>query len=247
MALAGLYVHIPFCIQKCCYCDFFSITDLSKKTTYLDALTIEWKMYLQNPPFGGFHFDTLYFGGGTPSVYDASDLKKIISRITPYLSQNVELTCEVNPATLSREQLARYRDIGINRLSIGVQSFHDQELAFLGRIHRAAEAEQFIQHVKSSGFENWGIDLIFGIPGQTIDSWRDSLRRTLALAPKHISLYGLTVEEGTPLASAVHSRRVRLCHEESERHMYLLALELLGKAGYEHYEISNFSLPGFRS
>ncbi len=244
---AGLYVHVPFCLKKCIYCDFYSTTDLSKQPAFFDALVAEWKMIVQNPPFGGFYFDTLYFGGGTPSVLRPRDLKRVVVQFLPWLAEKSEITCEVNPATLTGAQLEQYRKSGINRLSVGIQSFDDKNLAFLSRLHTAQEAVSFIKKVKSAGFENWGIDLIFGIPGQTEKTWRTGLQRAVDLGPRHVSVYALTVEEGTPLARAVRRNEVQPCPDEVEAGMYITALEVLGNAGYEHYEISNFSRPGYRS
>lgn len=249
MIQAALYIHFPFCKQKCTYCDFYSITNQSLKLKYISALQKEIKLYEKNPPFGGFSFSTLYFGGGTPSLLSPRQVEKIISSIRKAfpITQDIEISLEANPGTLESGPFKDYLHAGINRLTIGTQSFNDRDLKFLTRIHSAAQAENSILSAQKAGFQNIGIDLIFAVPGQSLHDWENNLRKAIKLKPQHISMYGLTFEEGTPLTKALRLGKIKKCSEELERQMYLLGKQLLQDAGYEHYEISNFALPGFRS
>ncbi|NIA28496.1 MAG: radical SAM family heme chaperone HemW [Actinobacteria bacterium] len=249
MNRAALYIHFPFCKHKCNYCDFYSITNQSLKLKYISALQKEIKLYEKNPPFGGFSFSTLYFGGGTPSLLSPQEVGKIISSIRQafHITKDIEISMEANPGTLESAPFENYLKAGVNRLTIGTQSFNDRDLRFLTRIHSAAQAENAILSAQKAGFQNIGIDLIFAVPGQTLDGWEQNVRKATELKPQHISMYSLTFEEGTPLTKALRLGKVEKCSEELERQMYLLGKQLLQNAGYEHYEISNFALPGFRS
>ncbi|NOY57512.1 MAG: radical SAM family heme chaperone HemW [Calditrichaeota bacterium] len=249
MTKAALYIHVPFCKHKCNYCDFYSITDQSPKLKYINALQKEIKLYEKNPPFGGFSFSTLYFGGGTPSLLSPRQVEKIISLIRNAfpVTKDIEISLEANPGTLESSPFKDYLNAGINRLTIGTQSFNDRDLKFLTRIHSAAQAEKAILSAQKAGFQNIGIDLIFALPGQTLRDWENNLRKAIRLKPQHISMYGLTFEEGTPLTISLRLGKVEKCSEELERQMYLLGKQFLQDAGYEHYEISSFALPGFRS
>lgn len=244
--MTSLYVHIPFCERKCLYCDFYSVTDTERVEEFLAALMRE--ISLQKDHSDGVTFETIFFGGGTPSLLAPAQVEKILShlhaafRITP----DAEVTLEANPGTVTGETLRAFRFLGINRLSIGVQSFHDHELKALGRIHDRAEAFRCIDHARAAGFNNISLDLIYSIPGQTLAEWEDNLRTTVDLAPQHIAAYSLIIEEGTPLAGMVRAGEARMNSTDLEAEMYERAMELLGAHGYEHYEVSNYALPGFR-
>ncbi len=248
MQTAALYIHFPFCTNKCIYCDFYSITDQSWQKRFLSALAAEIELAKTTPPFEGFVFSTIFFGGGTPSLMSAEEISFILSLLKSRLlfADDIEVTCEVNPGTLTRNKSKAFRAAGINRLSIGVQSFQDDELRALTRIHNAHTAHQSVQYARQAGFDNISIDLIFGIQGQTLASWRQTLAAAVQLRPQHISMYGLTVEPDTPLHRLIGKGKMQKCDEELEREMYLLGKETLEAAGYEHYEISNFALPGYR-
>lgn len=249
MSAASLYLHYPFCRRKCNYCDFYSITSMNKSPAFLDALFQDIKMQAAKPPFSDFSYNTLYFGGGTPSLIPPVSLALLVQRLTEVFnfSGNAEISFEANPGTILLDRLQAFKEAGFNRLTLGVQSFHDDELAFLTRIHSADEAKQAIDMARSCGFDNIGIDLIFGIPGQSLGSWRASLDQTLRILPEHVSVYGLTYEAGTPLSRLERVGRLSKCSDDLERDMYLLGRQMLTEAGYEHYEISNFALPGYRS
>lgn len=244
--MTSLYVHIPFCERKCLYCDFYSVTDTERVEEFLAALMRE--ISLQKDHSDGVTFETIFFGGGTPSLLAPAQVEKILShlhaafRITP----DAEVTLEANPGTVTGETLRAFRFLGINRLSIGVQSFHDHELKALGRIHDRAEAFRCIDHARAAGFNNISLDLIYSIPGQTLAEWEDNLRTTVDLTPQHIAAYSLIIEEGTPLAGMVRAGEARMNSTDLEAEMYERAMELLGAHGYEHYEVSNYALPGFR-
>jgi oxygen-independent coproporphyrinogen-3 oxidase len=193
-------------------------------------------------------FETIFFGGGTPSLLTPGQVERILShlhaafRITP----EAEVTLEANPGTVTDEKLRSFRSLGINRLSIGIQSFHDRELQALGRIHDRAEAFRCVEHARGAGFDNISIDLIYSTPGQTLAGWEDDLRIATDLAPQHIAAYSLILEEGTPLARLVETGTIRMNSAHREAEMYKQAMELLDAHGYEHYEVSNYALPGFR-
>ncbi len=245
----ALYLHIPFCERKCSYCDFFSITEKEKLAPFVDALLLEIEYYAQNPPFGGFSVSTIYLGGGTPSLLSAQQLYKILDKIHTVFSvrNDAEVTLEANPGALDNNHLAGYRQLGVNRLSLGIQSFQDAELQQLGRIHTSTDAERAIVAARQAGFDNLGLDFIFAIPHQDMAHWRQTLTRALDYRPEHLSCYSLSIETGTPLSRLVEQNSVQPCNEELAREMFIATQETLIQAGYEHYEISNYSLPGFRS
>ncbi len=249
MGACALYIHFPYCKHKCIYCDFYSITLLKSKEQFIESLLKEIQLYKSNPPFDFNPFSTLYFGGGTPSLLSPDEFTLILKTIqTSFkLTQNIEISIEANPGTVLEKNLFAYRKAGINRMTIGVQSFNENELKILTRIHSTKEAVKAIHSARQAGFDNIGIDLIFGIPGQSLASWRDTLKKAVDILPQHISMYGLTYEAGAPLTRAVEKDELFKCDEELEREMYLTGIEFLEKAGYEHYEISNFALPGARS
>ena len=236
-AAAGLYIHVPFCRSKCSYCGFASEVGLSGVPSYLVALSNEARAYHDHFQI----FDTLYLGGGTPSVLSKDEIEALITlahrefEVTP----DAEITVEVNPGDVDEDWLAAARSMGVNRISLGVQSFRDRELRLLGRRHDAAQAEAAMQTVRQVGFDNLGVDLIFGLPGQEISDLERSLQRALSYAPEHLSCYQLTVEPGTVLSRRIAAGEIRLPGEEQQAEMFLWLDQTLTTAGYLHYEVSN--------
>ena len=236
---AGLYVHVPFCRSKCPYCHFYSTTSLRLIPDWLEAVKKEALLY--RSLFTSF--DTVYFGGGTPSLLSPPALGDLLEffRNRFCLSEDCEITLEANPGDLDRETTRDFRKTGINRLSLGVQSFSDEELTFLGRRHGVRDAVRAIEVARSAGFDNLGIDLIFGIPGQSGGRWQDTLTSALSFQPEHLSAYQLTPEDGTPFGTEVTQGRLRLWEEEEFVQSYLEASRILESRGYLHYEVSNFA------
>ena len=242
--MKGLYIHIPFCIKKCAYCDFNSMSAPdSVKQSYIDALIYEMSEYK------GTAVDTVYIGGGTPTVLDTELLKRVIGNIksTFVLSPDTEFTVEMNPKTADEKKLLMLCRMGVNRLSIGVQSFCDAELAALGRAHNAKDALSAIALAKDAGFCNISIDLMSAIPHQTMESFSKNLEIAIAQEVSHISCYSLILEEGTPLFESVKNGKITLCDEDTEREIYEHAVATLEKNGYKQYEISNFAKDGKES
>jgi len=237
--LAGIYVHIPFCIKKCPYCNFYSITDQSLKQPFIEALIQE--MQMASSP--SLLFDTLYFGGGTPSVLRPENIGRIIENAYGLfnISTDSEVTIEVNPGTVTSEQLPEYKNIGINRINIGAQSFNDEILDFLGRIHSSNDAELTIRGARKAGFDNIGIDLIYGIPGQTKEMWLSDLHRAVEFKPEHLSCYMLTYEKGTPLDIDRRQGKVKPVADSLSADLFETTMEYLSAHGYVQYEISNFA------
>jgi len=235
----GIYVHIPFCVKKCPYCDFYSITDLSLKSRYLQALIKEMQMVSSE----SLVFDTLYFGGGTPSVFSPAEIEQVIdSALKQFdIASDVEVTLEVNPGTVAYEQLKEYLGAGINRLNIGSQSFQDANLQFLGRIHSSRDSIQAFDWSRQVGFENVGLDLIYGLPEQTRENWRFDLEHAVKLNPEHLSCYLLTCEPGTPLHRDLRAGRYHPLPDGKVRELFNLTGEYLEKNGYVQYETSNFA------
>ncbi len=236
---AGLYIHIPFCVRKCRYCDFYSQTDLSLKPRYLKALIAEMGLSHSEALF----FDTLYIGGGTPSVCDVREIEQIICAAQQHfkLQPEAEITVEANPGTMTAEQLKGYRKAGINRINIGVQSFDQKNLDFLGRIHTANEARAAIEDAVHAGFKNIGLDLIYGLPGQSQQAWHRDLKQATQYRPAHIACYMLTYEKGTPLQGDLISGRVQPLADAHVRALFETTLTGLEGNGYWQYEISNFA------
>ena len=238
----GLYVHIPFCLKKCAYCDFCSFisTDFPQKSEYIKALCDEIDSY-----FGkGIVLDTIFFGGGTPSLLSGEEFQKIVSHIRSafIVADDIEFTIESNPKTITAENLESYIKAGVNRISIGLQSVNDNELSSLGRIHNYSEFLESYNLARKMGVKNINIDLMYGIPEQTKESFLGTLEKVCALSPEHISVYGLILEEGTPLYKNATS--YKMPSEDEECDMYYLAADYLRKAGYSHYEISNYAKAG---
>jgi oxygen-independent coproporphyrinogen-3 oxidase len=235
----GLYIHIPFCINKCRYCDFYSITDLALRERFCAALKQEMGLVGAFPT----PFDTIYMGGGTPSILDSGQISGILEaafRRFPLATES-EITLEANPGTLSLKKCRDYRSMGINRLQIGIQSFQDRYLKFLGRIHSSDDATHAIQYARNAGFRNIGMDLIYGLPGQTRADLLADLRRAVSFEPEHVSCYMLSCEPGTPLDDARKQGEFRMAPEDDVADQYLSVVEFLEANGYEQYEISNFA------
>ncbi|MEZ4720688.1 MAG: radical SAM family heme chaperone HemW [Flavobacteriales bacterium] len=244
--MSGIYVHIPFCKQKCSYCDFHFSTNLKLQNDLVDSLCKEIELqkdYLSEAP------QTLYFGGGTPSILSQENLSRIFEALHKYfdLSQLSEVTFESNPDDHSVENLRFWKSLGINRLSIGIQSFIDRDLKLMNRAHNADHAKQCVEQAREAGFESLSIDLIYGIPDQSFDQWKANVQEAIQLNPDHISAYCLTVEPKTALAHMVAKGEIFEKSDEVIEQEYLYLHQTLEAAGYEHYEVSNFSKPGKRA
>ncbi|MFZ1699189.1 MAG: radical SAM family heme chaperone HemW [Pyrinomonadaceae bacterium] len=268
---AGIYIHIPFCKSRCSYCDFATdvYRDSGAVERYVAALCEEIRVRTAcvsgrnelapedglcqsgAPPAhaGGSDFDTIYFGGGTPSLLAPKQVERILDavRSTCDISPDAEITMEMNPATVTPESLARFRELGINRASFGVQTFNDRALKLLARGHDANDARNTFRMLREAGFENVSFDLIAGLPGQRMDDWTTNLDEAIMMSPEHLSLYLLEIHESTPLAEQIRSGRQPTPDPELAAEMYELMLDRLAAAGYQQYEISNFSKPGFES
>jgi oxygen-independent coproporphyrinogen-3 oxidase len=236
---AGLYIHIPFCLKKCPYCDFYSVTDPSLQPLFLDALISEMHMIGKT----GTVFDTLYIGGGTPSVLDSAVLEKIIdtARQCFDILSDAEITMEVNPGTVTLKQLKNYRQTGVNRINIGIQSFNPEHLGFLGRIHSARNAETAVKWAQKAGYENIGLDLIYGIPGQSNTSWLKDLQTAMEFQPRHLSCYMLSYEPGTPMHSDLQNQTFTPLPEQRVCELYETTVAFLSTHHYGQYETSNFA------
>jgi oxygen-independent coproporphyrinogen-3 oxidase len=237
--LPGLYIHIPFCRSKCSYCSFYSTTSLERIDDFLSGLLTEMNFY--GPSFG--RFDTLYIGGGTPSVLSIKHFSGILTHVhkTFHFTENPEITVEINPADMSFNVLKSLRSMGVNRISIGAQSFNDNILAFLGRRHTGSQARRTIVDAGRAGFENIGIDLMYGIPGQDIPLWAETLEEAISCEPEHLSCYQLTLEDDTPLGK--RHRMGEFLHPDEDRQydFFMRTSTVLEGAGYVHYEVSNFA------
>ena len=235
----GIYVHIPFCVKKCPYCDFYSISDLSGVPTFLKAIRRE----IETADVTDQVFDTLYIGGGTPSVLEAESIRQITDAANTHFTvcADIEITLEVNPGTISRESLRDFRRAGVNRLNIGVQSFQSNNLRFLGRIHSAAEAALTIEWARQAGFDNIGLDLIYGLPAQDKENWLGDLTRAIETETEHLSCYMLTIESDTPLGRDVAAARIRLPSDGTVRELFDTTIDFLTTHGFVQYEISNFA------
>ena len=259
----GIYIHIPFCVRKCRYCDFLSAPSSAEvQAQYVQSLCREIRMSvsaaLPGEDSGRAEAASVFVGGGTPSILDAGLLEKVMEtlRSVHRISPGAEITVECNPGTLSREKLKRYRAMGVNRLSLGLQSTDNEELKKLGRIHSWEEFLDNYEAARKEGFSNINIDLMSALPGQSADSWEKTLQQVLLLEPEHISAYSLIIEEGTPFYDLYHEEEERrdrgeavkeLPSEEEERAMYVMTGEILEQAGFHRYEISNYAREGFES
>lgn len=245
--MAGLYVHIPFCHSKCSYCDFFSVANKLIPEEFIDSLTTEIKLkrnYLSNNKI-----KTIYFGGGTPSLLSYSQIHKILNQINKYfdVSNVLEFTLEANPEDITTKLLSDIKSIGVNRLSLGIQSFDNNILKTLNRLHDAETAQTSVIKAKDAGFENIGIDLIYGVGGLSKSNWEDTLLKAFSLPINHLSAYILTIEAGTPLHRKLESGEFQLLDDEAIYNQYHTLLELSMKNDFEHYEISNFAKQDCRS
>ena len=236
---AGLYIHIPFCLRKCPYCDFYSITDLSLQPSFLNALASEMNMTRELDKV----FDTLYIGGGTPSVLNIKIVDNIIKTAHQCFNilSNTEITLEVNPGTVTLEQLKGYRQAGVNRINMGVQSFNSANLDFLERIHSAGDAQMAVKWAQKAGYENIGLDLIYGIPDQTKSSWLKDLHSAVEFHPQHLSCYMLSFEPGTPMHKDLQNRVFNPLPEHRVCELFEITRSFLNANGYVQYETSNFA------
>ena len=246
---AGIYLHIPFCIVKCPYCDFYSIEneedDLDSREHFVKALIKE----IGDSTFAGAGISTIYFGGGTPSMLEGKQIDRILSCLRDNfdLNADAEITLELNPGEIDIERLADYRDSGVNRLSMGAQSFQSEELKTLGRLHQPEDVFKAAEMIGQAGFDNFNIDLMYAVPGQTLESVSENVLSAVDLEPKHISVYSLTYEKGTPFYTMKLDGVLSPVDENLERNMSDSVIDILGRSGFERYEISNYSLEGFES
>ena len=266
--LAGIYIHIPFCKSRCKYCDFFSTTHLEKQAQYVQALLVEIQDRLSIPKTqypitntqypipntqypitnNQYPISTIYIGGGTPSTLQVEHLRAIVEAIRREAKgERQEITLEANPGDITQEKARAWRAMGINRLSIGVQSFEDELLQLIGRRHNAEQACQAVAIAQSAGFDNISIDLMYALPSQTMQQWQHDVAQALQLNVQHISTYGLIYEEGTALTTLLDHGVVEAVDEETEMQMYDYLVEQLTANGYIHYEVSNFALPNCES
>ena len=245
--MAGIYIHVPFCKTRCAYCDFFSTTLHDMKSRYVDALCQELVMrrnYLHDAPIG-----TLYFGGGTPSQLSESDFHSIFNQIEKVygLEACEEITLEANPDDLTDDYVEMLTTLPFNRISMGIQTFHEPTLQLIGRRHTAQEAIEAVHQCQQQGFTNISIDLIYGLPGETLEQWKEDLLMAFSLKVQHISAYHLTYEQGTRLWQMLQRKEICEVDEDTSVELFRILCKEMQKTGYEHYEISNFALPGYRS
>jgi len=246
--LAGLYLHIPFCTQRCIYCDFYFVTTSRDFSPFVNAMLAEIEAYGRE--YGEREpLETLYLGGGTPSLLSIDDVARLMEGVARSfdLSEVEEVTFEVNPEDATLDYLTGLRSLGVTRLSLGVQSFFDEDLRFMNRVHGAAEAERAIDTIRRVGFETFSVDLIFGLPDQPAEHWMANLEKAARMEAPHLSTYGLTIEDRTPLANQVARGLVEPASEDISRERYLDTMDYLRHHGYEHYEVSSFTQPGARS
>ncbi|MBX3028228.1 radical SAM family heme chaperone HemW [bacterium] len=247
MTAFGLYLHIPYCDSKCPYCDFNSYAAKQwPERAYAAALIAEMRAAAAQPAWAAGRVQTIFFGGGTPSLFAPATIAELLAaaRAAWPVAADAEITLEANPGTVDEAKLRGFRQAGVNRISFGVQSFHDQHLRTLGRIHSAAEARAAIAAARAAGFANLNLDLIFAVPGQTAEQWNADLQTAVELAPEHISAYGLTYEEGTAFHAQRRSGALTPLPEEAEVAMFTQTRRVLAASGYDAYEISNFARPG---
>jgi oxygen-independent coproporphyrinogen-3 oxidase len=245
--LLGLYIHIPFCRQRCDFCSFYlEIYREGAATRFLKALHTEIDIHAKQNEIRGRPFQSVYFGGGTPTILGAPRLLEVLGRIRRSfpLTPACEITVEAHPATVSKEDLHSLADGGVTRISFGAESMNDHELVRIGRPGLSSDTVSAVLHARAAGFTNINLDLMYGLPGQSVEGWRDTLDRCLMLCPTHLSCYALTIEEGTRLAHAIESGRSPAVDEQLQAAMDESTQEVLGLAGYERYEISNYAKPG---
>lgn len=250
MPTAALYIHIPFCEKRCVYCDFYTVAGVSSRIPdYVAALKKEFALRAAEPFWQRQRFATIFFGGGTPSLLSPPQIAEILDTVFAsfQFERHPEITLEANPGTITSDQLARYRAAGVNRLSLGVQSLHAEELAQLDRIHSPQQAIDAVIMARHAGFENINMDFIFALPQQTTARWQESLEQAMELRPTHISAYNLTIEQGTPLDVKIRKGEIQPLSEEEEREFYQFTMDFLERHGYRQYEISNFAKPHFEA
>lgn len=248
MKHCSLYIHIPFCLRKCAYCDFVSFPNQTNRIDEYIA-RLEREMADMSARYGALCADTLFIGGGTPSLLTGAQMSRLMNAVRAHfaLSDNAEITCEANPGTLEPFKLCAYRELGINRLSIGVQAFDDRLLRQLGRIHCRDEAIQAVYAAHDAGFDNLSVDLMYALPGQSISDWMKTLEAAAALPLAHISCYSLIVEDFTPMKALFDSQPVLFPDDETAVTMQHMAADFLHAQGFERYEISNYARPGCES
>ena len=246
-SMAGIYLHIPFCKQACHYCDFHFSTNNDLRGDVVRAMAEE--IQLQQAYLSGEVVETIYFGGGTPSILTGEEVKFLLKaiRITHDVSSAAEITLEANPEDLSPEKLNDFRSAGITRLSIGIQSFDDDVLKYFNRAHSSETAIRSVEYARAAGFHNVSIDLIYAIPGMSNGTWRRNIEQAIALTPQHISAYTLTIEEKTPFGKWFKQGKLLPVNENVASEQVEILVSLLASSGYRQYEISNFSLPGYES
>lgn len=255
----GLYIHIPFCLQKCHYCDFYSEAGTSSdfRAKYVDAICreIEWfggrqglASQQSQQKWHNWQVDTVFLGGGTPSILDAEQTERILAAVMDnfQVAKDAEISMECNPATLTEKKLSAYRNAGINRLSLGVQSMDPTILKIMGRAHKPEDVIDNMKLARKAGFDNMNLDVMFGVPGQNMKIWKDTVRKVLDMEPEHLSFYSLEVAEGTEFYRRLAGGLLNETAPEEDRKMYHWMLETLDKAGYEHYEISNAAKAGYQ-
>ena len=249
--MSGLYVHIPFCKSRCIYCGFYSTVGLDLRQQYVEALCKEMEMENEKRKEKNEKLKTIYLGGGTPSQLTTEQLRQLFYNIYKVYGRDAEeITIEINPDDVTETYAEALPELGINRVSMGAQTFDNARLKFLHRRHRAEQVEQAVKRLRKAGIQNISIDLMYGFPGEKLDDWQHDIKAALALNVEHISAYCLMIEEGTVLYERVKSEKVKVKNdkdEELERAMYELLIDQLTGAGYEHYEISNFARQGYRS
>ena len=245
--MAGIYLHIPFCKQACTYCNFHFTTSLRYKDDLVQALRKE--IIAEKDYLGGEEVATVYFGGGTPSILSIDDCRSIINSIRENfpVSPNAEITLEANPDDVTKQKAEEWKNIGINRLSIGIQSFFEEELRWMNRAHNAEQAKACIENSYAAGINNLSIDLIYGSPLLTDEMWQQNVETAIGYGIKHLSCYALTVEDKTPLQKNISLQKSSDVDNDKQARQFLQLMHWLRNAGYEHYEVSNFAKPGFRS
>ncbi|MBN9350134.1 MAG: radical SAM family heme chaperone HemW [Chitinophagaceae bacterium] len=255
--MAGIYIHIPFCKQACFYCNFHFSTSLKDRDRMVADLLKEigWRTQKEKEPLCGMtlpeksQIETVYFGGGTPSILAAEEIDSLLRSIYKHynVSQDAEITLEANPDDISEDKLKMWRSTGINRLSIGIQSFFDRDLKWMNRGHDSKQAERSLLMARDAGFHNFSADLIFGIPGLSDQDWEFNMKKLIDLKVPHISSYALTVEPKTALKRMIELKKKENVNDAGQARQFKMLMHTMRKAGYEHYEISNFALPDFRS
>ena len=253
--MASLYIHIPFCEHKCIYCDFYSIAPNESASRselptahFVTRLLKEMELRSNDLRFHA-NYETVFLGGGTPSLLSVNELGTILDAVRRnfQFEPAAEVTLETNPGTVDRRKLEAFRSLGINRLSIGIQSFHEDDLKFLTRIHSAGQAKACVRDAWNAGFENVSLDLMFSLPHQTRERWKSNLDQAMELCPSHISCYSLIVEPNTPLANMVASKQISILSNEDDASLYEMTIGYLAERGFEQYEVSNFAKPGLKS